>query len=86
MFLRSGFEKSLQHWANRLSDENIMTDIYDGNVQKTFKEGSEKFFQNEVADSHIRLMLNLDWFQQYDSTVYSIDVIYTAICNLPQDI
>ena len=30
-------------------------------------------------------MLNLDWFQPYDSTVYSVGVIYAAICNLPRD-
>lgn len=68
-----------------------MTDIYDGNVWKIFKEtddeeGSEKFFWNEVADSHIGLMINLDWFQPYDGTIYSIGIIYAAICNLPWDI
>src|ERR1041385_9366994 len=31
-------------------------------------------------------MLNLDWFQPYDGTIYSIGVIYAAICNLPHDI
>jgi hypothetical protein len=91
MFFRPGFEESLRHWTNRSSDENIMTDIYDGNVWKTFKEtddeeGSEKFFRNEEADSHIGLMMNLDWFQPYDGTIYSIGVIYAAICNLPRDI
>ena len=39
-----------------------------------------------MADSHLGLMLNLDWFQPYDGTVYSIGVIYAAICNLPRDI
>ena len=90
MFLRPGFEKSLRHWANRSSYDNIMTDIYDGSVWKLFKEaddeGSENFFRNEVADSHLGLMLNLDWFQPYDGTIYSIGVIYAAICNLPRDI
>ena len=65
MFFHPGFKESLRHWANWSSDENIMTDIYDGNVWKTFKEiddeeGSDKFFRNKVADSHIGLMLNLD--------------------------
>ncbi|GBC29442.2 uncharacterized protein LOC107692355 isoform X1 [Rhizophagus irregularis DAOM 181602=DAOM 197198] len=41
---------------------------------------------SEVADFHLGLMLNLDWFQPYDSTIYSIGVIYAAICNLPRDI
>ena len=90
MFLRPEFEKSLRHWANRSSYDNIMTDIYDGSVWKLFKEaddeGSENFFQNKVADSHLGLMLNLDWFQPYDGTIYSIGVIYAAICNLPCDI
>ena len=31
-------------------------------------------------------MLNLDWFQPYDSTVHSTGVIYAAICNLPREI
>ena len=60
-----------------------MTDIYDGSVWKLFKEaddeGSENFFWNEVADSHLGLMLNLDWFQPYDGTIYSIGVIYADI-------
>src|ERR1700722_10100000 len=42
--------------------------------------------QSDVADSHLRLMLNIDWFQPYDGTIYSIGVIYAAICNLPRDI
>ncbi|GET55990.1 hypothetical protein GLOIN_2v1775288 [Rhizophagus irregularis DAOM 181602=DAOM 197198] len=41
---------------------------------------------SEVADSHLGLMLNLDWFQPYNSTIYSIGVIYATICNLPHDI
>ncbi|GBC53031.2 hypothetical protein GLOIN_2v1775288 [Rhizophagus irregularis DAOM 181602=DAOM 197198] len=31
-------------------------------------------------------MINLDWFQPYDGTFYSIGVIYAAVCNLPHDI
>ena len=31
-------------------------------------------------------MLNLDWFQPYEGTVYSTGVIYAAICNLSRDI
>ena len=66
-----------------------MTDIYDGQVWKTFKETSDQnspnFFRAEVADSNLGLMINLDWFQPYEGTVHSTGVIYAAICNLPQD-
>ncbi|HMK58015.1 MAG TPA: hypothetical protein VK462_03090, partial [Nitrososphaeraceae archaeon] len=69
---------------------NLLTDIYDGQVWRTLKESSEEssenFFRKEVADSHLGLILNLDWFQPYDGIVYSIGVIYTAICNLLHDI
>ena len=40
----------------------------------------------EVANSNLGLMLNLDWFQPYDGTVHSTDIIYAAICNLLRDI
>ena len=90
MFRRPGFEDSLRHWTNRSTYENLYTDIYDGQVWKTLKESSiedsANFFRDEMADSHLGLMLNLDWFQPYDGTTYSIGVMYAAICNLPRDI
>lgn len=90
MFRRKGFENSLRHWANRSGFDDILTDIYDGRVWKTFKgtddETSPNFFRPEVADSHLGLMLNLDWFQPFDGTSHSTGVLYAAICNLPRDI
>jgi hypothetical protein len=73
MFRQEGFKNSLRHWANRTGFNNILTDIYDGQVWKTFKETSDRnspnFFRPDVADSNLGLMLNLDWFQPYDGTV-----------------
>ena len=90
MFRRKGFENSLRHWANRSEFDNILTDIYDGHVWKTFKETdvetSPKFFRAEAADSHLGFILNLDWFQPFDGTTHSTGVLYAAICNLPRDI
>ena len=89
IFCQPGFENSLRHWANRISFGNILTDIYDSQIWKSLKEGNDtsaNFFRREVADSHIGLMLNLDWFQPYEGTVHSTGVIYAAICNLPCDI
>ena len=31
-------------------------------------------------------MINLDWFQPYEGTMYSTGAIYGAICNLPRDV
>ena len=90
MYCRHGFEKNLRHWSERKQFDNILTDIYDGNVWKNFKEttdeNSPRFFRSDVADSHLGLMLNLDWFQPYDGTIHSTGAIYAVICNLPRDI
>lgn len=90
MYCRPGFESYLRHWVNRQQFDNILTDIYDGKVWKTFKESSgqmsDNFFRPEKADTHLGLIINMDWFQPYDGTIYSTGVLYAAICNLPRDI
>ncbi|CAB4414564.1 unnamed protein product, partial [Rhizophagus irregularis] len=90
MFCRPEFEKSLRHWANRSNSDNILSDIYDGRIWKEFKDtnndDSLNFFRNEVADSHLGLMLNVDWFQPFDGTNHSTGAIYAVICNLPRNI
>ena len=90
MFLRPGFEESLRHWINRVQPDNVLSDIYDGWVWRNFKESlepeSDKFFRPEKADTHLGLIINLDWFQPYEGTIYSTGVLYAAICNLPRDI
>ena len=88
MFLRSGFESSLRHWTNRLHPDNTLSDIYDGQVWRNFKDEQESdcFFRPEKADNHLGLILNLDWFQPYDGAIYSTGVLYAAICNLPRNV
>jgi hypothetical protein len=88
MYNRPDFENNLRHWTNRTYFDNILTDIYDGQIWKNFEDSanSTKFFRSEVADSHLGLVLNLDWFQPYDGTIHSTGVIYAIICNLPRNI
>ncbi len=90
LYRRPGFESSLRHWINRPTFDNILTDIYDGDIWKTFKEDADEnsinFFRYDVADSHLGLVLNLDWFQPFEGTIHSTGVLYAAICNLPRDI
>ncbi|GBB89973.1 hypothetical protein RclHR1_16820005 [Rhizophagus clarus] len=47
---------------------------------------SNNFFRPDKADAHLGLMMNLDWFQPYEGTIYSTGVIYAVICNLPRDV
>ena len=91
LYRQPDFERSLRHWTSRTTfNNNILTDIYDGQLWETLKEtraeNSPKFFRPEVADSHLGLMINLDWFQPYEGTTYSTGVIYATICNLPRSI
>ena len=90
MFKRPGFEELLRHWTRRSVIDNVLSDIYDGQIWKNLKESSEQgsnnFFRPDKADTHLGLMMNLDWFQPYDGTIHSTGVIYAVICNLPQDV
>ena len=89
MYQRPGFEQNMTKWVHRHVDENILADIYDGKIWKTFSSGDSEnspFFTSETADSHLGIMINLDWFQPFDSSVYSTGAIYGVICNLPREI
>ena len=84
-FCRKKFEMSCRKWAERKNETEALFDIYDGAVWKNFKdENAEPFFTKEFADSHIGLMLNMDWFQPFTNSPYSVGVIYAVICNLPR--
>jgi hypothetical protein len=91
MYQRPGFNELLQKWTNRDINTNMMSDIYDGEIWKNFPsqcnvQDPPRFFTPETADSHLGIMINLDWFQPFDSRPYSCGVIYGVICNLPRDV
>ena len=90
MYQRPGFEQNLTKWAYRHADENTFADIYDGEIWKTFPSSDglkgSLFFTLEFADTNLGIIINLDWFQPFDSSVYSTEVIYGAICNLLREI
>ena len=65
----------------------MLADIYDGEIWKNFSDTSGvPYFTPEIADSHFGIMINLDWFQPFESSVYSCGAIYGVICNLPREI
>jgi hypothetical protein len=90
MYQHPGFVELLQKWSNRVNIANLYTDIYDKKVWKTFlsflDNPDTRVFTNEMADSNLEIMINLDWFQPFNSSAYSSGVIYGVICNLPRDI
>ena len=87
MFQQPEFEKSLRHWSNRPIIDNVLSDIYDGQIWRSLKtEQGDNFFRPDKADTNLGLMVNLDWFQPYDRSIHSTGVIYATICNLPRNI
>ena len=61
-------------------EECLIGDIYDGSVWKSFRND---FLASPYS---YLLILNVDWFQPYRRTVYSIGAIYATIQNLPRNI
>ena len=85
LYNKKGFEESCRKWAVRPNNNHELSDIYDGRIWKEFKDPNEdRLFQHDVSDSNLGIMLNLDWFQPFDNSQYSVGVIYGVICNLPR--
>jgi hypothetical protein len=86
LYQRPGFEDMLQlSGAQRNSNSNIYSDIYDGRVWKTFPfDDGSSFFTTETAVTHLGLLFNLDWFQPFTYTQHSTGALYASICNLPR--
>ncbi len=84
-FGRKNFEMSCRKWAERKNQTEALFDIYDGMIWKSFEgDNGEPFFTKECAETHIGLILNMDWFQPFINSQYSVGVIYAVICNLPR--
>ncbi|XP_068678691.1 uncharacterized protein [Montipora foliosa] len=78
---RPGFADKCEQYKKHPRDINLLGDVYDGRVWKNFKNGKgEPFFD---APNTFGCMLNLDWFQPYKDSVYSVGVIYLSFLNLP---
>lgn len=83
MIKRPGFLADCEHWRSRSVPDGIYADIYDGQVWKDFQEHNGRPFLS--ANNNFALMLNVDWFQPFDRSTYSVGVIYAVILNLPRD-
>jgi hypothetical protein len=70
-FCHKDFEISCCKWAERKNDTEAMFDIYDGRIWKEFTDDDgELFFTKEHADTRLGLMINMDWFQPFVSSLY----------------
>ena len=77
---KPGFIENCEKWRERRTcvPESVLGDIYDGNIWKEF---SSHFL---ALPHNYLLTLNVDWFQPFTHSVYSIGAIYLTIQNLPR--
>jgi hypothetical protein len=77
-----GFLNLCEEWRGRTVPAGCLTDVYDGRLWKEWMHVQEVPFLE--IPGNLVLMLNLDWFQPYKHTPYSVGVIYLVIQNLPR--
>ena len=85
MCARHGFLQACEHWRNRTlsqSPVNTLGDIYDGQVWKDFKTIHGRPYLS--IPYNLCFGLNIDWFNPYKQTQYSVGAMYLTIFNLPR--
>ena len=79
-----GMLQLCEEWRLRKIPNNYMFDVYDGKVWSEFMVYKEKSFLAEKYN--LALVINVDWFQPFKLSEYSVGVIYLAILNLPRTV
>ncbi len=79
LFGRQGFEEEMNGWRNLTSDsQGTFLDVYDGII---WQKCHRTFLHQRNS---LGLMLNLDWFQPYETSPVSLGALYIAFLNLPR--
>jgi hypothetical protein len=91
LLLRPGFLASCEEWRHRYDprtgmrkNTEFMTDIWDG---KRWEEHWQDKDGNPLLQKEgtLAFQLNIDWFDPFTYTKYSMGGIYLAILNLPRE-
>ena len=81
---RPGIPEMCEQWRERIVDENIISDVYDGKIWKDFLKYKGNDFLN--APRNLAFAINVDWFQPFKRrNDRSVVVIYLVLLNLPRE-
>ena len=85
MVSKPDFLAKCEFWRGRASKvpDNTFADIYDGKIWKEFE--SERYNHYLQFPGNLLLSLNVDWFQPFSRTRYSVGAIYLVVLNLPRE-
>lgn len=78
---RPGMLQACESWRNRDIFPGLYADIYDGRVWQQFH--STGFFSQPYSYG---LLLNIDWFEPFEHSVYAVGVVFMSLLNLPRHI
>lgn len=63
--------------------DSVMGDVYDGKIWQDFQNVNGQSFLSEP--NNFALMTNVDWYQPYKHSPYSVGVIYLVVLDLPRE-
>lgn len=79
---RPGFVKKCELWQSRDIPDGFLADIFDGRIWKEWQYVGVKPYL--AAPRNYAIMRNVDWFQPFKHSVYSVGVFYMVLMNLPR--
>ena len=82
MLKRPGF-KELLHKGPSHSTGNFLSDIHDGEIYRNFKDNYGNLFFHDKRN--IGFMLNVDKFNPFKNSEYSLGAIYIVILNISRE-
>ena len=71
---RTGFIEKCEHWWKRQGTVDILEDVYDGKVWCDFQVVNGRDLLSQPHS--FGLTMNIDWFQPFKHTKYSVGAIY----------
>ena len=86
LLLRPNFIDLCQRWQSRSPVVGYKSNVYDGKLWNDFKVVEGKPFLSSQDTLGLGLMLNVDWFQPFKHTTYSVGAVYLVIMNLPRSV
>lgn len=82
LLLHPSFYQDCEEWRVRRVEQGILSDIFDGQIWKEFQHYNEVSFLSQPFS--YAFMINVDWFQPFKHTPYSVGAIYLTVMNLPR--
>ena len=81
---RPNFIQQCDEWRKLCTNipHGYLTDVFDGRLWHEWGKQSNISFLD--VPGNLLFMLNIDWFQPFEHTQYSVGVIYLVIQNLPR--